>query len=565
MELFLSSLALAPCLAESWLCPFVPSMALAGLLGGVLAATAPSHSGVVQPEWPKQNHPQLHYQPHDSRQVVLSDAGESIEHRRQALQQQQPNRPGGLDPKASHSSMRSEHSGDTSRSNHPSPPPTLNDPDSHGSYDRNIPPSPHPPPPPGPAPPPSPPPVVIGYYAGLEINITGDDRTDAHNIALVDSLLILQDYWFPIVTSIVALALFIGHDVAVNSYTHATKGGKGGKAGGAAAQNAANGPSSLMTVFLACFSAETREMLNVGCVACCYMLCAFSYLTFNKLVLLSIPLPCLVAAIQMGATCLLLLIVNGAVSACFQSRTSRMIRASTAECAEGCVRASLRSVGLIDKDDGGESGGSDEGGAGEGGADAAGQGGSGKRGKSVGWTNRGILHPQASYGIACCGMRKWVGIRVGSMRDVQRWIRASCLYAGTTLFLILALKDSTVSALVVWRQIAPLPTMIAERLLTNAVYRTSCSSIFGLLCIVIGILCYSASDYQFSWLGTLFAVLSTVLMVWEVRRQQRRLDSTGLPTARSLVSPSPSPPPPPPLPPSTHPPSAPICLPSAHF
>ncbi len=53
---------------------------------------------------------------------------------------------------------------------------------------------------------------------------------------------------------------------------------------------------------------------------------------FNKLVLLSVPLPCLIAAIQMGATCLMLLLVNGAVSALFHSRTKRVLTSTVHQC-----------------------------------------------------------------------------------------------------------------------------------------------------------------------------------------------------------------------------------------
>ena len=79
---------------------------------------------------------------------------------------------------------------------------------------------------------------------------------------------------------------------------------------------------------------------------------------------------------------------------------------------------------------------------------------------------------------------------------------------------VMALRDDTVGALIVWRQFAPFPTMFAESLfLTNAIYRSTCSSTTGLFLITFGVVIYSSADDQFSWLGTLFTVLSTVMMV----------------------------------------------------
>ena len=92
---------------------------------------------------------------------------------------------------------------------------------------------------------------------------------------------------------------------------------------------------------------QTLETINLVAVALCYMLCAFSYLTFNKLVLLSIPMPCLVAAIQMGATCVLLLIVNGAVGALCHSRTSRIVRASVADAIMLVVSVCYKALVLV--------------------------------------------------------------------------------------------------------------------------------------------------------------------------------------------------------------------------
>lgn len=427
------------------------------------------------------------------------------------------------------------------RGRHPPPPP-------QSEFAKYVAPSPNPPPPPARHSPPPPPLPVIGRHLGLEIKITGDPITDAHNVALVDALHIIINIWIPIACSGVALVLFFIHNCAVNAMDDRPRGDttkaskrKGEKAGERPPPQSVMG---CLCGLLGCTN-ETLETVNLLAVALCYMLCAFSYLTFNKLVLLSIPMPCLVAAIQMGATCVLLLIVNGAVGALCHSRTSRIVRASVADAlmlvVDVCYKAVVTVCCIKTEGDspfatrkgGGTSKSGGDGGESGGGGHANGDPSSSLDPRDV--AQRDCCFSAGSpFGLTFCGMRKWVGIKVGSTRDVQRWAKASCLYAGTTLFLILALKDSTVTALVVWRQIAPLPTMMAERLLTNAVYRSTCSSTFGLLCIAVGVICYSVADYEFSWIGTLFAVLSTVLMVWEGLYKRRELTNAADPLVMSL-------------------------------
>jgi hypothetical protein len=118
---------------------------------------------------------------------------------------------------------------------------------------------------------------------------------------------------------------------------------------------------------------------------------------------------------------------------------------------------------------------------------------------------------------------------------VWRWIPSSILYAASTIFLLVALRDTSVTALIVWRQLAPLPTMLAEHLLLkDAVYRMSCSALLGLIAIGLGVTLYSTADYEFTWLGTLFTLLSTTLLVWEGLLKRHLLTDTKEPLALSL-------------------------------
>ena len=304
----------------------------------------------------------------------------------------------------------------------PSPPPN--------GYARLVSPSPYPPPPPAPTPPNSPPPVIIGEDVGLPIALTGNVRVDAHNIALIDGLHELEHRWEPILATVLAVVLFCIHNLVVadNEY----------------------------------FSTDTRHQVNVICTGICFVVCGFAFIVFNKLVLLSVPLPCLITALQTGGTCLMLLAANGALSAILHSRTKRVLASLGGECSACCANTLSPCIT---------------------GRDAA------AASKAPTPTNNakrrvslpaapapaerarpGVCDPSAACcGLTCFGKRKWVGIKIGSSADVWRWMPAAVLYAGSHLFLVMALRDVTVTALVVWRQLAPIPTMVVESCLTNAI------------------------------------------------------------------------------------------------
>ena len=294
-----------------------------------------------------------------------------------------------------------------------------------------------------PAPPPAQSPTVIGIEVGLRVNLTGDARVDAHNIALVDALMMIERIWVPIAAAALSVVLFLIHNTVLSS-----------------------------SAVVRGLSQSTRHMINVCATGLCFMLCGFAFLVFNKLVLLSVPLPCLIAAIEMGASCVMLLLVNGAVSAVFHSRTKRLVgmclhevSAFSTTCCSCCCPP--RGSGDGQEGDEFEDGYTDY---------TVGYAASDRGGAKKSRTQ--ICNPNHACGLAFCGVRKWVGIKIGSRQDVWRWMPASVLYAGAHLFLIMALRDVTVTALVVWRQLAPIPTMIVERFLTNAVYRATCSSTF---------------------------------------------------------------------------------------
>lgn len=116
----------------------------------------------------------------------------------------------------------------------------------------------------------------------------------------------------------------------------------------------------------------------------------------------------------------------------------------------------------------------------------------------------------------CVGGRAWWQIKAGSKRDVLRWAPVSVLFAASLYTFTAALHYSTLGAVITWRNLAPLPTMLVECCcFSHARYRATCSSIVGLLVIFAGVMTYGFADSQFSVLGTSLVVVNTVVVVLE--------------------------------------------------
>ena len=62
----------------------------------------------------------------------------------------------------------------------------------------------------------------------------------------------------------------------------------------------------------------------------------------------------------------------------------------------------------------------------------------------------------------CVGGRAWWQIKAGSKRDVLRWAPVSLLFAASLYTFTAALHYSTLGAVITWRNLAPLPTMLVE-------------------------------------------------------------------------------------------------------
>eukprot|EP00325_Prymnesiales_sp_UTEX-LB-985_P004336 CAMPEP_0174711520 /NCGR_PEP_ID=MMETSP1094-20130205/12804_1 /TAXON_ID=156173 /ORGANISM="Chrysochromulina brevifilum, Strain UTEX LB 985" /LENGTH=867 /DNA_ID=CAMNT_0015910467 /DNA_START=62 /DNA_END=2665 /DNA_ORIENTATION=- len=379
----------------------------------------------------------------------------------------------------------------------PPPLPPLIEKPKGGDYRDLVPPSPHPPPPPVPSPPSSPVTLLTGSAAsGLVVNATGDAQTDAHNEMVIDAILLIDNYWLPLGITIAVLVLFIIHNTAINIGADAVR------------------PGSCSSTWI---SPVAMHALNVVATASAYMITAYTSFVFNHLVLVAINLPAFIACLEMGSTCLALLVINGGIGAVYHSRTTRYIK--------GCMSGFLLGlVSWVPEDY--------------------------RLKYSSCLANRDVepapadlqkahrescCTPEATCGIAICGRRLWTGIRVGSRADLWKWMPAAVLNAATTLLLLEALSRSSLTNVLVWRQLTPLPTMLAESLLTsNAVYRSTCASYLGLILTPIGILMYACNDLLFDWWGTIFAALSMLTLVWEGLIKRHILTDSKNPLVLSL-------------------------------
>jgi len=94
--------------------------------------------------------------------------------------------------------------------------------------------------------------------------------------------------------------------------------------------------------------------------------------------------------------------------------------------------------------------------------------------------------------IVCC----WDSLHVGSFRDLLRWARVAPLFAGVLLTSMLALKNSPMSLVIVFRGLSPLFGMAVESFYPTPL-KVSPMLVLSLLLMVLGVGLY-AKDMEFS-------------------------------------------------------------------
>ena len=122
--------------------------------------------------------------------------------------------------------------------------------------------------------------------------------------------------------------------------------------------------------------------------------------------------------------------------------------------------------------------------------------------------------------FALPGLRS--SLHFGSLRDAWRWGRiVPLLFAIMLVTSMLALKHATMGAVVVVRNIAPLPTLLIEAVSGERV-EVDAQTVLALLAAVGGVTLYSRNDIQFSLTGLAWMGANMVACVLE-RLLQRRM------------------------------------------
>jgi len=128
------------------------------------------------------------------------------------------------------------------------------------------------------------------------------------------------------------------------------------------------------------------------------------------------------------------------------------------------------------------------------------------------------------------GGSQWNGIKWGSKWDALRWTPVSILFAASLYTFTAALRWSTLGAVITFRNLAPLPTMLVECCcFAQARYRATCGSIVGLAVILTGVLVYGIADSQFSVTGTVFVAFNTIIVVFETLSKRHLMTNTRRP------------------------------------
>lgn len=113
-------------------------------------------------------------------------------------------------------------------------------------------------------------------------------------------------------------------------------------------------------------------------------------------------------------------------------------------------------------------------------------------------------------------------IHFGSKADAWRWARAvPMLFTVMLVSSMLALNYASVGAVVVMRNLAPVPTIMAETFIDKQMVVDS-QTVLALLLALSGVVLYARNDLHSSWSGVLFMCVNMFAAVAE-RIAQRRL------------------------------------------
>ncbi len=114
------------------------------------------------------------------------------------------------------------------------------------------------------------------------------------------------------------------------------------------------------------------------------------------------------------------------------------------------------------------------------------------------------------------------GLHFGSMHDVLRWsLTIPFLFTLMLASSMLALDHASMGAIIVVRNVAPIVTMVIERLFQERI-ELSASVVGSLVYVILGVVLYTSHDVQFSVVGMAFMALNMTSAVLE-RVLQRKM------------------------------------------
>ena len=111
---------------------------------------------------------------------------------------------------------------------------------------------------------------------------------------------------------------------------------------------------------------------------------------------------------------------------------------------------------------------------------------------------------------ALCLVAVPCGVRFGSARDVMRWsLTIPLLFTLMLASSMLALDHASMGAIIVVRNIAPIVTMVVERLFQERI-DISPMVVLSLVVVVLGVGLYTYNDVQFSAIGMSWMAVNMV-------------------------------------------------------
>ena len=128
---------------------------------------------------------------------------------------------------------------------------------------------------------------------------------------------------------------------------------------------------------------------------------------------------------------------------------------------------------------------------------------------------------QMAFTVLCLVATPW-NIHFGSVKDVLRWtLTIPFLFTLMLASSMLALDYASMGAIIVVRNIAPLVTMIIERLFGEKI-EVNVGVVLSLVYVIFGVALYTLHDVQFSATGMAYMLLNMLSAVFE-RLLQRKM------------------------------------------